>query len=459
MSRFAREWAALSVAQKVLRLGIVALLLTVQYLYFSTVDATTGLILANTLVNPTWVMKEIARRLVNNWVFANNVSRDYDDDYVVDGAKVGDTVKARMPQRYQVTKGQQLVKTAVEDRTRDITLTDQAHVGIEFSSASLAMHVDMYRERYIAPAVDALVNTVDFDGLDRMYKATFMSVGTPAVVPGSTGTLPFAANQVYGAAKVKLDEGAVPPGGRVAVLSSNMHMYLATAQALVFNPGEQVSKFFKTGQFGGKALGADKWFMDQNVATHTVGALGSTPLIAGANQTGSSLTGDGAGGTVTGYFKKGDVIQLAGVYSINPLNYQSTGRLQDFVVTSDVDAAAGALTIPIYPSLTISGNYQTVTGSPADNAAITTFGHASSYAGLQTPQGLMYHPDAYALVMADLPLPGGIWVSERISNKELGISVRFLKDYSIESDASPARVDLLYGWAAVRPELACRISS
>jgi hypothetical protein len=383
-----------------------------------------------------------------------------DDEYVQAGAKVGDTVKARMPQRYRVSKGAALpASRAVEDRTRDITITDQAVVPLEFSSASLAMHVDNYRDRYIAPAVDALVNTVDYDGLLRMYQQTFMCVGTPDVVPGSTGTLPFAANQVYGQAKVKLDEGAVPPNGRKAVLSSDMHMYLASAQALIFTPSQQIADAYKTGQFGGKALGVDEWYMDQNVATHTVGALGSTPLINGANQTGSSIVGDGAGGSVTGYFKKGDVIQFAGVFSINPLNYQSTGRLQDFVVTADVDAAGGALTIPIYPAIVTSGNFQTVSGSPADNAAITTFGHASSYANATTPQGLIFHPDAYALVMADLPLPGGIWVSERISNKELGISVRFLKDYNIESDQSPARVDLLYGWAAVRPELACRVAS
>ena len=436
-----------------------ALLLT-NALILSIGGTDAGLALAaNNLVTPTWVIKEVTRRLVNNWKFANNVNREYDDQYQQAGAKMGDTVKARLPQRYIVNKGAALVIQDANDRTVDITITDQANVGIQFNSASLTLDVDSYRERYIAPAVEALVNTVDYDGLSRMYKKVFLTVGTPAVVPGSTGTLPQAANDVYLGAGVRLSEQAVPKPWK-AMLTPNMHAYLVSANTGLFSPAADVGKRWKSGQFGEMALGVDQWFMDQNVATHTVGALGSTPLINGAAQTGSSLTADGAGGAVTNYFLEGDVIQLAGVRSVNPMSYQSTGRLLDFVVTANVTSdGSGNLTIPIYPAITTSGALQTVTASPADNAAITTFGHASTYAAAITPQGLLYHQDAFALVMADLELPGGLWVAERISNKALGISVRFLKDYNIMSDQSPARLDLLYGWSAVRQELACRIAS
>src|SRR4030095_1111110 len=418
--------------------------------------------MANSLVTPTWGMKQIGRRLVNNLKFANNVNRSYDSQYVQNGAKVGYTVNARLPQRYTVNKGQALNIQNVIDNIVPITLTDQANVGIEFSMASLTMEMDNYKEKCIAPAVDALVNVLDYDGLNRMYKKTFYTVGTPGVVPGSTGTLPQAANNVYLGAGVKLSNAAVPANGRVAMLNPNMHAFLASANLTLFNPAAQISEQYKSGMFGREALGIVEWFMDQNVATHVVGPLGGAPTVTTSNQTGSAIVTGAwtAGGALRR--KEGGVVQFAGCSSINPMSYQSTGVLMDFVVTADTFSdAGGAATIPISPALipVTQGALATCSGSPLAGAAVTIFGHASSYANIITPQGLVYHPDAYACVMADLELPGGVWVAERISNKQLGVAIRFVKDYNVMTDQSPARVDILYGWAAVRPEMAARVAS
>ena len=83
---------------------------------------------ANSLVTPTWVMKQIGLRLVNNLRFAANVDRSYSDEFKQSGAKVGYTVNARLPQRYQVNKGQALNPQPVVDNIVPITLTDQANV-------------------------------------------------------------------------------------------------------------------------------------------------------------------------------------------------------------------------------------------------------------------------------------------------------------------------------------------
>lgn len=415
--------------------------------------------MANTLVTPAWVMKTVGVLLVNEWRFANNVNRDYDSQYSVQGCKVGDTVKMRLPQRYVVTKGQNMTPTAVEDRTVDIKITDQAHIGLAFSMMSLTLEVDDYRNRYLDPAVSALVNTVDYDGLTRSYQDVFMTVGTPGVIPGSTGILPQACNLVYQNAVVKLQKGSVP-GPYNAMIDPLMQAYVTSANMALFNPSADISKAWKTGQFGGEALGIRKWFMDQNVAVHTVGPLGGTPLVDGAGQTGSAILTKGWTSAAASRLLKGDVIQFAGVKAINLQNYQTTGQLADFTVTTNFASdASGNGTVNIYPPITTSGNNQTVTASPADSAAITIFGHASSYANVETPQGLVYHRDAFALVFADIEKPEGIWVSERISNKALGVSVRFVKDYTIMNDQSPARLDMGYGWNTPRPEMAARVCS
>lgn len=404
----------------------------------------------NLLVTPARVTREIARMLVNNLKFGANVNRSYDDQFARTGAKVGYTVNARLPQRYLVNKGQALVIQPVNDQVVPITLTDQANIGIEFSMASLAMEIDDYRERYIRPAVEALINQIDYDGLQRMYQAVANTVGTPGTVP--------ATNQVYLDAGVKLENAAVP-GPIIGMINPRMRATIANANLNLFNlPGG--SRMFRTGQFSGEALGIDEWFSTQNVAVHTVGPLGGTPLVNGANQGGTALITDGWTAAAALRLRKGDVIQLAGVFMVNPMNRQSVGELQDFVVQADVYSdGAGNATIPIWPPLIATGQLQTVNTLAADNAAITIFGHASAHANKATPQGLIYNRDAFTLVMADLPLPGGVWAAERVSSRALGISVRFIKDYDIMSDQSPARVDVLYGWAPLRPEMAVRAAS
>lgn len=418
-----------------------------------------GFLVANVFATPSWVMRKVARRLVNNCVFAGNVNRSYDDEYRNHGAKIGSIVTGRLPQRYEITIGAVMNPTPLTDQTFQVEITDQSNVGFEYDSWSATLEVDDYMERYGNPAVDLLINNVDYTGLSRCYKEVSNCVGTPGVVPGSTGTLPQAASLPYGQAVSELFDGGAPDPYN-AVLNSDMHLYLVTAHQAVFNPQAFISAAFREGQFGNDALGIKKWFKSQNVAVHTVGALGGTPLVD-LVQSGASIFIDGQGGTaIPGYFKQGDSIAFAGTKSINPLNHQSTGRLKRFTVTADVDAPATTrFAVPISPSIITSGPWQTVDAAAANNAAVTIFGHASSYANVQTPQGLIYNKDAFALVMADLVLPKGLWVSERISNSKLGISVRMLKDHDIVNDISPARLDTAHGWKTIRQELAARLAA
>lgn len=416
--------------------------------------------MANKFVTPTWVIREITRTLANSLKFAANVNRDYDGQYVKAGAKVGDTVKARLPQQYRAYKGAALQIQSSADRTVDITLTDQAHVGLSFSMQSLTLQVEDYKKRYLDRAVAALANCVDSDGCSRMYKKTYQYSGYPGTVPGSTGTLPVDCNKVYLTAGAIMTDMAVPTDGRVAVVSPTQATYLSLANQTLFNPAAALSESFKKGRFAGQALGISEWFEDQNIATHTTGPLGGTPVTNYATAFASgatSLVTNGWSNSTT-VLKEGDVIEIASVYEVNPENYTSTGRLAKFSVQADVTSdGSGNATIYLDRAIINSGQYQNVDALPAHGAAITLFGHASSYANKASRQGLLFLPDAYTMVTADLEVPGGLWVAERISNKALGISVRFLKDYTITNDESPARVDVLYGWAAVRPDLALRL--
>lgn len=408
--------------------------------------------MANTLATPTWTTKEVARGFLNNVKFIANVNRTYDDQYVQSGAKVGNTVNARLPQRFTVTDGQALSLQNLVDSTVPITLTNQKNVAFGYSSAQATTELDDIRSRYVQPAADALASAADVLAYTNTYRDIYSNVGTP----GTTTSTTLAWLQ----AGVKLTDLGAPMDGRVAVLDPLGMATLANNSSTLFNPSATISENYKTGQFGRNQLGVAEWYQDQNRSTHTTGTFtASTPLVNGATQTGATIITDGwASGATT--LNRGDIFTLAGVNSVNPLSYVSTGRLQQFVVTATISDTAGAITVAISPSIITSGALQTVSGSPADDAVILVWSTASGAAlatALVGPQSLLFHPDAFAFVMADLVSPGAGARSTTVRSKQYGIAIRMVEQYQIATDQNPSRLDILIGAATVQARLACRV--
>jgi hypothetical protein len=258
-------------------------------------------------------------------------------------------------------------------------------------------------------------------------------------------------------------------GQRNVVITPKMEAKIVFALKGLFQSATQIREQYEKGKMG-TAAGYD-WSMDQNVYSHTVGALGTAGAIASnptmtttAGQTGSSISTTGWDANIAGLLNVGDVIQIAGVNLVNPQNRLSVGDLQDFVVTAPVSSDnSGNAIINISPAIVTSGAYQTVDSAPVASAAITVFGVAhgsfSNIAGKVTPQALGFHPDAFALATADLVLPEGVDMAARASDPDLGLAIRMVRQYDINTDKFPCRTDILFGAAALRPELAVRIPS
>tara|TARA_R110000764_G_scaffold163709_1_gene250865 strand:+ start:139 stop:1377 length:1239 start_codon:yes stop_codon:yes gene_type:complete len=410
--------------------------------------------MANTLATPSWVTKEVARGFLNKLVFLAHVNRTYDDQYVQSGAKVGNTVNARLPQRFTVTDGQALQLQNLYDQTVPITLTNQKNVAFGYSSAQATTELDNIRTRYVTPGAEALANAAEVLAFDNVYADIYSSVGTPGTTPSATLT--------YLQAGVKLTDLSTPLMGRVGMLDPLAMSTLANTTSSLFNPSAVVSENYTEGQFGRKQLGVDGWYQDPVRPTHTTGTFtASTPLVNGASQTGSTISTDGwASGAAT--LNKGDVFTIAGVNSVNPLSYSDNGRLQQFVVTATTSDSSGAMaTLPISPSIITSGALQTVSASPANNAVITVLGATAAASGTlattTSPQSFVYHPDAFAFVMADLMKPGAGAESTTVRSKSLGFSIRMVEQYQIGTDQNPSRLDILIGATTIQARLAARV--
>lgn len=409
--------------------------------------------MANTFLTISMITYEALVVLRNNIVAAAHVNRNYDSRFGESGAKIGATLNIRNPINYVVSNGPNLVVQDMTETYVPLVIDQQKHVGMNYSSVDLKLNMDAFRDRYINPAIVQLANQLDFDVLAQ-YVNFSNSVGTPGTTPNALLT--------YLTAGVKLQNGATPMDANWCVfVSPLMQATIVDALKSLFQSSEQIKQQYEKGKMGIAA--GFNWYWDQNVNTHTVGAIsGSTPLVNGVDQVGSTIVTDGWNAGVT-TLRRGDIIQFAGVYKVNPKNFQSTGVLMDFRVTADTSDAAGAMTIPIEPAIVLSGPGQTVSVSPADNAVITVNGVASAgfaaISGVASPTGMSWHPDAITLATVDLPLPRGTNEAARASDPDLGLSLRIVSDYNIQTDQFPTRVDILYGVKTLRDSFGCRIAA
>jgi hypothetical protein len=406
--------------------------------------------LANTLLTISMITREALRVLENNLTFTKYVRRDFDDEYGRAGAKIGTVLNIRKPPRYVGRVGQALQLEDATETSVPLTLNVQRGVDIIFSSQDLALSIDDFSERFIMPAIANVANGIDFDGLSQ-YLNVYNEIGTPGTVPNQLLT--------YLQAGQRLDEEAAPRDkDRALVVSPAMQAVIVDALKGLFHDASDIEKQYSEGTMG-RTIGF-KWSMDQNVRVQTVGAYGGVVgTINAANQTGSAITTSGWTANAA-ILNQGDVVSFQGTFAVNPQNKQSTGSLRQFVVTQNVVASgAGVATIPISGpgglGIILAGPFQTVTASPTNGAAINIQGTS----GTSSPRGLAFHKDAFAFGCADLPLPGGVDIADRVNDKQLGCSIRLVRAYDINTDRFPTRLDILYGWATLYPELATRIAS
>lgn len=398
--------------------------------------------MSNTILTIDHITREGMAVLKNSLAFSRGVRREFDDKFAVEGAKIGDSINIRKPARYLGRTGTAMsTEDHVEEKVA-LTLDKQFGVDIEFTSKDLTLSIQDFSKNILEPAVATVANEIDKDGL-ALYSAV------PNVV-GVLGTVPTAI-KTFAQANAKLSQNGAPVDRfRSANLEPMAEVEIIDSLKGLFQSSSEIKKQYEEGLMG-RAAGLN-WSMSQNVASHTNGAHGGTPLVNGASQTGSSLVTDGWT-TSTAILKKGDIITLAGVNGLNPQNRASIG-VRQFVVTADVSSdGTGNATIPVYPSIVTSGARQTVSASPADNAAITVNGTAS----LEGYENMVFHRDAFVLGCADLQLPNGMDMASRVADKDLGMSIRLVRGYDIANDKFPCRLDVLYGWKELYPELACRV--
>jgi hypothetical protein len=383
--------------------------------------------------------------LENNLVITRNVNRQYDDSFAVEGAKIGSTLRIRLPDRALVTDGAALQVQDDNEQNTSLTVASQKHIGVNFTTAELTMQLDDFADRVLKPRISQLAASIDAD-VANAYKSISASVGTPGTTPGTS--------LVLLQAQQKLNEAAAVMSPRYATVNPAANAGLVEGMKGLFNPTSTISRQFKNGMMGEGVLGYEEINMSQSIKVHTTGSAArtDTPIVKTTLTNGATkVTFDNCTDALT--LVPGDVFTIAGVFAVNPQTRESTGALQQFVVQNTVTSAATEFVdVEFLPAAYLSTQaLATVNRLPTASDVVTFLGAAST----GYPQNLVYHRDAITFATADLLLPQGVDMASRQVHN--GISMRIVRQYDINNDRMPCRIDVLYGYGVIRPQMACRI--
>lgn len=391
--------------------------------------------MANTLLTNDIILKEALMEFENNLVLTKLARRDYQDKF---DATTGQNIRIRKPTRYKGRTGRNAQIEAIQSRYVDLTIGEQIGVDIEVTSRELALELDDFSREILNPAMVTLANLVDgllYDQAINIYNF----VGTAGTAPNT-----FAVIDQAGAL---LDSLGIPRGKDRFLLEKSFDAS-ATRSALYNTFNEMFNKDIIMNGGMGNLAGFDCYSVqnlkrpvfatDANgnpLASAATGVIG-TPLVNGASQTGATLITDGW--TAGIILKAGMTFSVAGINQVNPASREDTGQLAKFVLTADVTVdGSGNATLPISPAIALTGPYQNVTGSPANNAALTV--------NATHTKNLAFHREAFALVTLPMPVStqNGVYQKNIRDPKGTNINIRMSRQYQIGPDTDVIRFDIL----------------
>jgi hypothetical protein len=402
--------------------------------------------MSNSLVTIDMVTREALRVAHESCQFIGTTDLQYDENYAKTGGKIGSALRVRKPNQYVRTQGSRVMDVQDQaESTSTITLATQDHVDMRFNSAELALSIDEISKRYIEPAVKVLVSGIEADYLAYATKNVYNVAGTAGTAITSLAT--------PGAARAKLNQGLAPKDGNRYVQMDSVQMggFVDGLKGL-FQDSTQIKEQYREGMVG--RTGMADWYENERIWT-----LANTADVAVTTASDAAVTDGGTNITlasVSTATAAGMVFTIAGVYACHPETKASLGYLQQYVITT-----GGTTTQAVQPPTYLTGAKQNVCSATGAQLAVTAYNGTSvavtfvGAASTNYAQSLMYHKEAFQFVTADLPLMDD--AHKCVRRTQDGLSMRVWQASDIRNDELLMRIDILYGFAALRPEWACRM--
>lgn len=393
--------------------------------------------MSNTLLTINQITRKALVVLHQNLNFVGNIDRQHEASFGNAGKQIGDSIRIRLPNQYTVRTGAVWSAPAIVEQQVTLTVDRYRGVDMNFSDTDMALRIEDFTERHIKPAMAVLASHIENDALS-MANSVYYAVNN---IGAPIGT------RAVSLAGKRLTDSLAPSTDRSVILNTQDRVDFVESTKGLFQDSATVARQYREGKVG--RMGGFDFYENTLIPTSTTGTSASATgyTVNGANQTGTGVIL----ATGSNTFVVGDVITFAGCFEVHPETKANTGNLQQFTVTAAY--AGGAGTIQVSPAIVTSGARQNVSASPTNGGAVVKLGGAST---VYRPS-LAFYKDAFTFATADLELPKGTDMAARAVMD--GISMRMIRDFDSVNARWITRLDVLYGYVAQRPELACRILS
>ena len=393
-------------------------------------------LVANSLLNSSIITNTALAILHQKLNFIGSINRSYDDSFGQAGAKIGSALRIRLPNQYTIRSGATLTTQDTTENQVTLNVTSQKGVDINFTSQELTLNIDDFASRILEPAMAVLAANIEADAFNMV-----LDVYNQVNGHGSAQTFKNALQ-----ARKILRDNLAPPGELMLRMNTQDNVDMVDALKGLFQDSASIAKQYREGVLGRTA--GFEWAENTLLSTYTRGAANTAYTLNGVPASGATTVTVQSG---SGAVVAGDVFTIAGVFRVHPETKVSTGVLQQFVATAAM--ASGGTSLSFSPAIISTGPTQNVSTLPTSTAAISWAGTASTASGIS----LAYHKDAFTFATADLLLPNGVDMAARKTMD--GISMRLVRMYDINNDKFPCRLDILYGYKTIRPQLAVRMAA
>jgi hypothetical protein len=325
-----------------------------------------------------YVLDEVFIRYVNYLNFAKVANRNIEGDFKNLKYATGQTIDYRLEERFLGGQGATAQSEGLVQVIRPLTISQQFHSMVEFNGMELTFdraRDQPYLDMMLNPRAKRLANLVESFICNSFQTSIWNAVGT------SGAGLTFATVTQADAYMTQL---GIPEDGNRFFASDPMTLAaLAVTQSTLFNGtvnrGALMDGFvahlsgfdffktnfttFQTAGVGGSGGSPPTGFTNGGTVTNGPISSGNTIVVTGISTS--------TGATV---FNVGDIIEIAnsaGVFAVNPLNYNPLTQRAQFVVTAPVIAdGSGNATISVNPTIVVGGARANISAAIPNGAQI-----------------------------------------------------------------------------------------
>ena len=405
--------------------------------------------MSNTNLTIDWIGNEALRLAHEKASFIGTINREFDSTF---RPGYGNTIRIRVPSQYTQTSGRVIdVQDGVQQST-SITVATQNHIAMRYNSQEMSQDLVSFQKLHLEPAMAQLVSYIDGVCLSTATAKTYNFAGTP----GTTISSLVAPGQARG----RLNQYLAPKEARRLQVDSMTMSDLVNGVASYFNPSNAISEQYREGLVARTAM-AD-YYENERVAALTspsaVSSWASTQTFTNGLSTILVSTTSWFTPPVGSIFTLGWTSSVSqGFRACHPETKQPYSHLQTFTVTA---ASATTSTYTFDPPIYISGARQNVVKSDGSafsgtGVEVTSLIRFTGAASATYAQPLMYYKDAFTFATAALPLMDD--AIRCVVKTYDGISLRVWEASDIRNDEKLTRIDILWGFAAIRPQWACRL--